>query len=121
MVRLSLAVSLAVMAALPARAQDAEAGQVVFKQVCGICHDAAEGKNRIGPSLHALVGRTAGQVPNFRYSEANKNSGLVWDTATLDRYLLNPKAVIPGTTMSYAGMKDDHKRADLVAYLQTLK
>ncbi|MBN8873720.1 MAG: cytochrome c family protein [Rhodospirillales bacterium] len=108
-------------APLAARAQDAAAGEAVFKKQCAICHSPVQGKNMIGPSLFGIVGRTAGTVPNFRYSPANKNSGIVWDAAKLDPYLTNPKAVVPGTIMTYAGLKDATQRADLIAYLETLK
>ena len=73
-----------------------------------------------GPSLFDIVGRKAGQVPGFHYSEANKTSGLVWDIATLDRYLTSPKDVVTHTTMGYPGLKDAEKRANLIAYLVTL-
>ena len=74
----------------------------------------------VGPSLAGVVGRPAGQVAGFHYSAANKGSALVWDTATLDRYLTSPKDVVPHTIMTYAGLKDAKKRADLIAYLSTL-
>ncbi len=66
------------------------------------------------------MGRPAGSIPGFHYSAANKNSGLTWDAATLDRYLTNPRKAIPGTLMSYPGLSDPKKRADLIAYLATL-
>jgi cytochrome c len=103
-----------------ALAADAAAGQAVFKSQCSICHSVSPGKNMTGPSLAGLVGRTTGSVENFHYSAANKAIGLTWDAATLDKYLLAPRAVVPGTTMTYAGLKDDAKRADLIAYLSTL-
>jgi cytochrome c2 len=102
-------------------AQSAEAGQAVFKHDCAICHDVTPGKNKIGPSMSGVVGRSAGTVPNFHYSDANKGSALTWDVATLDRYLVNPRATVANTTMSYAGVKDERKRRDLIAYLSTLK
>ncbi|MBN8928394.1 MAG: hypothetical protein BGO51_00550 [Rhodospirillales bacterium 69-11] len=104
-----------------ARAQDAAAGEAVFKRQCAICHSPVQGKNMIGPSLFGIVGRTAGTVPNFRYSPANKNSGIVWTPEKLDPYLTNPREVVPGTIMTYAGLKDAKQRADLIAYLETLK
>jgi cytochrome c len=117
---LSLAFAAGVLLTVPAQAQNAEAGQQVFRQVCHICHEAVAGKNRIGPSLFGVVGRKAGAEPGFHYSDQNKNSGLTWDEATLDRYLKDPRAVVPGTKMAYAGLKDDQKRHDLIAYLATL-
>ena len=75
----------------------------------------------IGPSLFGVVGRPAGKVPGFRYSAANQATDIVWTPEVLDKYLTAPKAVVPGTTMLYAGLKDDAKRADLIAYLGTLK
>ena len=107
--------------AQPANAADPEAGGKVFKIQCSACHGVVEGKKGIGPSLFGVVGRKAGTVADFHYSEANKGSGLTWDDATLDRYLVNPRAVVPGTTMPYAGLKNDTQRADLIAYLATLK
>jgi cytochrome c len=103
-----------------ARAQDAAAGQAIFTSQCGICHAKQAGRNMTGPSLFDIVGRKAGQVPGFHYSEANKTSGLVWDIATLDRYLTSPKDVVTHTTMGYPGLKDAEKRANLIAYLVTL-
>jgi len=74
----------------------------------------------IGPSLFDIVGRKAGQVAGFHYSEANKTSGLTWDVATLDKYLTSPKEVVPHTIMGYQGLKDNEKRGNLIAYLGTL-
>ncbi len=105
----------------PALAQDAAAGEKVFKTQCMVCHSLLPGKIGIGPSLHDVVDRSAGTLANYQYSAANKSSGLTWDSATLDRYLLNPKQIVPGTKMVYAGLKNDTQRADLIAYLATLK
>jgi cytochrome c len=96
---------------------NAAAGKVVFIQ-CQACHSLKEGENRVGPSLYSKVGKTAGQVPGFKYSEANKNSGLVWTEEKLFEYLKNPRAVIPGTTMAFAGIPDPQKRADVIAFLK---
>jgi cytochrome c2 len=103
-----------------AQAQDPVAGAAVYKTQCGACHSPEEGKNLLGPSLFGIVGRAAGQVPGFHYSPANKDSGLIWDAPTLNRYLISPKDVVPKTTMPYGGLKDDQKRADLIAYMTTL-
>jgi len=103
-----------------ARAQSADDGRQVYKQVCSICHEVAPDKNRTGPTLFGIVGRKTGSEAGFHYSDANKNAGLTWDAATLNSYLANPRGVVPGTTMAYSGLKDDKKRADLIAYLATL-
>jgi cytochrome c len=120
---IACAVSLACGEALTtqARAQSADDGRQVFKQACGICHAVQAGRNGVGPSLFGVVGRKTGSVPGFHYSDANKNAGLTWDATTLNRYLTNPRGVVPGTTMAYAGLKDDTKRTDVIAYLATLK
>ena len=104
-----------------AHAQDVAAGKSVFQSQCSICHAVQAGRNMVGPSLFGIVGRPAGQVAGFHYSPANKSSALTWDTATLDRYLTSPAAVVPHTIMTYGGLKDAPKRADLIAYLGTLK
>jgi len=115
-----LAATLMMGGAGAAKAADATAGAAVFKTQCAICHSPLQGKNLVGPSLFGIVGRQAGQVTGFRYSPANKDSGLTWDEPTLNRYLTAPQAVVPKTIMTYAGLKDDTKRADLIAYLSTL-
>jgi cytochrome c len=106
--------------ATAALAADPGAGQQIFKAQCSICHSVVAGQNRIGPTLFGVVGRPAGSVPGFQYSADHKKLGVTWDAATLDKYLINPRAMVPDTTMVYAGLKDDAKRADLIAYLETL-
>jgi cytochrome c len=86
--------------------------------VCSACHSVQPGQNMVGPSLHGVVNRHAGTVPGFHYSSANKNSGLVWTEQELFTYLENPQKVVPGTYMTYIGMKDPQQRADVIAYLQ---
>lgn len=107
-------------AATSAMAQDAENGQDLFRQ-CRACHQIGSGaKNLVGPHLNGIVGRKAGSVDGFNYSEANKKAGaggLVWDEASLIKYLENPLGFMPGTKMAYAGLKDDGDRKDLIAYL----
>lgn len=100
---------------------DAQAGGAVFKSQCSICHAVQSGRNLNGPSLFGVVGRPAGQAPGFAYSAANKSSGLTWDAATLDRYLTAPREVMPHTLMSYGGLKDPVRRANLIAYLTTVR
>jgi cytochrome c len=92
-------------------------GKAVFIQ-CQACHSLKEGENKIGPSLYNKVGATAGQVAGFKYSDANRNSGIVWTEEKLFEYLKNPRATIPGTTMAFAGIPDPQKRADLIAFLK---
>jgi cytochrome c len=104
-----------------AKGADPNAGKAVFSSVCSICHSVQPGKNLVGPSLFGIMGRKTGSVPGFHYSPANQNANLTWDPATLDKYLQSPRSAIPGTLMTYSGLKDDAKRADLIAYLATLK
>jgi cytochrome c len=106
--------------ATAAPAADPAAGQQIFKTQCGICHSVSAGVNGIGPTLFGVVGRSAGGVPGFQYTADHKRLGVTWNAATLDKYLSNPRAMVPDTTMIYAGLKDDAERADLIAYLETL-
>jgi cytochrome c len=106
--------------ATAALAADPAAGEKIFKAQCGICHAVAAGQNRIGPTLFGVVGRPAGGVPGFNYTADHKKLGITWDAANLDKYLVNPRAMVPDTSMVYAGLKDDAQRADLIAYLETL-
>jgi cytochrome c len=105
----------------PVQAADPAAGKSVFNTYCSICHSVQPGRNMVGPSLFGVVGRKTGSVPGFHYSPANQAAHLTWDEATLDKYLQSPRSVIPGTTMTFGGLKDDTKRANLIAYLATLK
>jgi cytochrome c len=99
-------------------AQDVAAGEKVFVK-CKVCHQVGEGaKNLVGPELNGLIGRKAGSVAGYTYSEANKNSGITWDEATLREYLKNPKAKIPGTKMIFAGLPKDDEIDNLIAYLK---
>jgi cytochrome c len=103
-----------------ALAADPAGGEKIFKTQCGICHAVAAGENRIGPTLFGVVGRPAGSVAGFNYTADHKKLGITWDAANLDKYLTNPRAMVPDTSMVYAGLKDDTERANLVAYLGTL-
>ncbi len=107
---------------MQARADDAQDGEKIFKRVCAACHtNTAGGPKRIGPTLFGVVGRHSGSVEGFRYSEANKKSGIVWTPENLDKYLTDPKAMVPGTIMAFAGLKKAEERKDVIAYLSTLK
>ncbi|PZN96100.1 MAG: hypothetical protein DCF31_04800 [Alphaproteobacteria bacterium] len=114
------AVSVATLSTPAAAAGDAAKGAVVFNQ-CKVCHVTDKGVNRVGPSLHGVVGRKAGTVPGYTYSAANKNSGLTWTVAQLDTYLAAPQKVIKGTKMAFAGLKKPEDRANVIAFLATKK
>ncbi len=103
----------------PGYAQDAEHGKTIFK-ACAACH-STDHANRVGPGLEGIIGRQAGTVAGFPYSDAMKKSDIVWNTKILDEYLESPQKVVPGNRMPYGGLKDATDRADLVAYLATLK
>ena len=105
---------------LSVRAADAGTGQAIFKSQCGICHSPLAEKNMVGPTLFGLIGRKSGSVAGFHYSAANKAADITWDADILDKYLTSPRDVVPGTIMTYGGLKDAAKRADLIAYLETL-
>lgn len=101
---------------------DAAAGKKVFKK-CRICHATVAGRKMVGPSLFAVVGRKAGQEA-YKYSKAMKAkaaSGLVWSEDNLDKWLAKPKAFVPKTKMAFPGLKKAKQRADVIAYLKTLK
>jgi cytochrome c len=97
---------------------DAAAGEVTFK-VCRTCHQIGESaRNFVGPELNGVVGRKSGTVPGYNYSDANKNSGLTWDEATLTQYLKSPREVVPGTKMAFPGLPRDSDIANVIAYLK---
>ena len=115
--RFVFAAATVLMLSAQAQAQDAAAGEKIFPQ-CKACHQIGEGaKNGVGPQLNGIIGRKSGTVEGYNYTDANKNSGLTWDEATMMSYLENPKAKIPGTKMVYAGLKDETRRKDLIAFL----
>ena len=119
MLRVAAAIAFSVVTLAGANAQDAEAGKAVFGQ-CRACHQIGEtAKNSVGPVLNGLIGRKSGSVEGYNYSDANKNSGKTWDEATFTVYIKDPKGTIPGTKMVFAGLKDEKKIADLIAYLKS--
>lgn len=102
----------------PARAQDAAAGEKVFAQ-CRACHQVGEtAKNLVGPILNGVIGQKAGTHEGYSYSTAMKEAGLTWNEATFAEYIQNPRAKVVGTKMIYAGLKDEKRIADLLAYLK---
>jgi cytochrome c len=98
------------------RAADAEKGKVVFEQ-CAACHSLGEPGDYDGPTLKDVIGRKAGSLEDYRYSAAMKRSDVVWDAATLDKYVTDPQAFIPGNRMAFAGIADKGERDDLIAFL----
>jgi cytochrome c len=102
----------------PARADgDAVRGETKF-QDCAACHKLEAGANNVGPSLHGVFARKAGELADFRYSPAIKRSGITWTPELLDNFIADPQAMVPGNRMPYAGMASASDRADLIAYLQ---
>ncbi|WP_395684865.1 c-type cytochrome [Aestuariivirga sp.] len=107
--------------AVPAHAEgDAAAGEKVFAK-CKACHEVEKGVNKVGPTLKGVVGRAAGAVPDYKYSEAmlaKGAEGLVWDEASLTGYLADPKGFIPKNKMAFAGLKKPDEIANVIAYLK---
>jgi cytochrome c len=120
--RLMTTTAIAVMSiaatATIAAAQDVAAGQHSFNK-CLPCHAIGpDAENKIGPELNGLDGRHSGTAPNYSYSDANKNSGIVWGEATFKEYIKDPAAMIPGTKMTFLGIKNDQEVSDLWAYVK---
>ncbi len=113
-------VAVGLLAALPSAvsAQDVENGKAVFKK-CMACHQF--GKSAVGPDLKGVVGRKAGTVEGYAYSEPMKASGLTWDEANLGEYIADPKTKVPKNKMIFPGIKDEAERKDLIAFLATQK
>ncbi|MDP9095697.1 MAG: cytochrome c family protein [Pseudomonadota bacterium] len=119
--RYSMMLAALLLAPVAARADaDIEAGKTSFNK-CAICHSIKQGENKIGPSLYGIVGRPAHSIEGYSYSAAMKAYDVTWDAATLDTYLVDPRKVVQGTKMIYPGLKNDAERANVIAYLATLK
>jgi cytochrome c len=110
-----------VLCALQARAADDDL-EITFNDHCRECHSFVKDDNRLGPSLYGVVGRKAGALAGFAYSESLKDSGVTWDEPTLDNWIANPDAVISGNSMSppYGGVADAGIRKKIIAYLKTI-
>jgi cytochrome c len=103
-------------------AGDAKHGADVFAEECGDCHSPLPGKDKKGPTLTGIVGRKAASVASFAgYSDAMKSSGIVWSAERIDSYIAAPKKVVPGGKMKYDGLPDAAARADVIAFVQSLK
>jgi len=112
-----LAVISAMLFTSMAHGQDIEAGEQVFKK-CRACHMVGvDAKNRVGPQLNGLFGRTAGTVDGYRYSNANADSGIVWSEEIFAEYIRNPRSFMPGTKMAFVGLKTGEEIANITAYL----
>ena len=115
--RLTMTLLMTPLLVAAARADgDPTRGEARFQE-CAACHKLESGINEVGPSLHGLFMRKAGELADFRYSPAMKRSGVTWTAETLDKYIADPQAMIPANRMPYAGMANASDRADLVAYL----
>ena len=118
MKRVSIAIVALAASAGAAVAGDIAAGETSFKK-CRSCHSIGEtAKNSVGPILNGLKGRKSGSVPGYNYTDANKNSGIVWDEGTFKEYIKDPKAKIPGTKMVFPGIKDEKDAGDLWSFLE---
>ena len=118
---LILAAALALLSGAALAQEDGAAreAQLAFNNHCRTCHVTKEGDHRLGPSLYDVIGREAGSVPGFGYSSAMQNADIVWDEETLDRYIENPDAVVPGNNMKpYTGISDPEERAKIIAHLE---
>ena len=118
---LAMAALAATLASGAARADgDPALGKVQFNK-CAACHSAKAGENKIGPSLHGVVGRPSHSIEGFGYSDAMKAYNVTWTDEELNKYLENPRGVVAGTKMIFVGLKKEDERANLIAYLDTLK
>jgi cytochrome c len=112
-----LLAALTLMLAVPAGAED---GQTLFNNACRTCHSMKPGDNRLGPTLSGVIGRKAGSVEGFAYSDSMKSSGLVWDEAALDKFIADPEAMLRGNRMKpFGGVSDAATRSAIVAFLKS--
>lgn len=118
---LAAATMLAGFASLAIAGGDAKKGADTFAEECGDCHSPREGKAKKGPPLFGVLNRKAGSVGDFAYSDAMKQSGILWTPERIDAYIAAPRKTVPGGKMKYDGLGDATARADVISYLQTLK
>ena len=120
MVRFSLTLGLLLaVASSPVLASDLAKGKKVFNK-CRACHNIDKPKNKVGPHLIGVFGRTSGTVESFKYSKSMKAAAVVWDESTLDAFLIKPKSFIKGTKMNFAGLKKLVDRENVIAYLKSM-
>ncbi len=116
---LALMIGLSTLAvSMPVAAEgDPANGERLFRR-CATCHVLTEGGRKVGPSLYGLFGRTSGTVEGFKYSQAMKDAAITWNEETLDEYITNPRAYIPGNRMAFPGIRNAEQRSDMIAYLK---
>src|SRR5258708_32349456 len=105
------------LAPVSRRDGDPQTGAAVLKKNGAICHPTEDGKNKVGPSLHGIVGRHSASLPNFQYSDGMKSADKTWDAQNLDSYLANPRGLVAGTKMVFVGLKNEQDRQNVIAYL----
>jgi cytochrome c2 len=115
------ALAAATLLAGEAAAQEEERGFRLYQQHCRTCHVMEPADHRLGPSLHGIVGRQAGTIPGFRFSQSMARSGIVWDVATLDAFLADPVGFMPGNGMLYMGMASPEDRRAVIAYMASAR
>ena len=117
---LTLVLVLTVFAVSAFAQGDPEKGEKTFRK-CKSCHALAVGKNKVGPTLYGVYGSVAGKVEGFKYSNAMASSDIIWDEVALNRFMENPKKYLPGTKMSFSGLKKKSQRENMIAYFKSLK
>jgi cytochrome c len=98
---------------------DQRTAEIAFNNACRTCHTMKEGDNRLGPSLHGVIGRRSGSLSGYAYSESMKSAGIIWDETTLNRFMADPEAVVRGNKMKpYGGVTSPEERATIIAYIK---
>jgi cytochrome c len=116
--RISMLALLGNVVIVPALAKDD--GQAAFNNTCRMCHTMKKGDNRLGPSLAGIIGRKAGALPGYNYSSSMRQSGIIWDAASLDQFIADPDKVVHGNNMKpYGGLKDAARRKAIVEFLKS--
>jgi len=109
-------------AVVAAKEETSEDGKLAFNNACRTCHSFKPNDNRLGPTLHGIVGRQAGTLEGFQFSSAMKSAGITWDESSLDKFIANPDQVVHGNAMKpFGGIADASERQKIVAYLKSLK